>query len=554
MRSLSALLLLAIPCTALHAQWTTNTLVNTSVRSGAGVDAVTPLMSDGPESSTYVSWFDSQPGGYQLRMQRLDVNGYPLWAAEGLLVSDHPQNSALFRYDLKTDNEGNAIVAFQDERHENLGIVVYKVSPAGAMLWGADGIELTDTTSTQGLSPVIGVLTSNNVVIAWNASDDTDKWVAMDHVLADGTVPSPAPYRITGPDKYSRPKVVPMNNNGFFVQYVEEVGNFPFTCTMYAQAFDGFANVYGTFTVSTKTISAFYFPEPVPDGQNGFYVAFTTSNPDNQALSDVYVQHMDAAGATWSGTGVEAAIGTATQRFTPGCVFISEAMGVFVPIQFTNSSQSEGGISVQRVDASGVLQWDANGMEVIPMSADLPSPDDAAATSEGAIVVYSSGGFGNEHISAMQLGADGYTVWTPFTTGLCSANSNKDDVSCGSLVDGRLVSVWNDDRSGNGVYAQNLFLDGGIGPSVGVEEIAATTDVCLRMNPSERPTLVFGPGSFGMSTITVLEANGRAVWNGRQRTTEGTSVLLPADGLAAGLYTIRVSGMAGERSLRWVKE
>jgi hypothetical protein len=302
---------------ALHAQWTDNTLLNTSVRSGSGVDAVTPLMSDGPDGSTYVSWFDGQPGGYQLQMQRLDVNGYPLWAGEGLLVSDHPQNSALFRYDLKTDNEGNAIVAFQDERSGHLDIVVYKVGPAGDLMWGADGVPLTDPASTQGLAPVIGVLSSNEVVIAWKASDDTDKWVAMYQVLADGSVPFQPPYQITGPAKYSRPKVIPTNNNGFFVQYVEEVGNFPFTCTMYAQAFDGDGNVYGTFTVSTKTISVFYFPEPVPDGESGFYVAFTTSNPDNQALSDVYVQHMDMTGTTWSETGVEAAVGTATHRFTP---------------------------------------------------------------------------------------------------------------------------------------------------------------------------------------------------------------------------------------------
>jgi hypothetical protein len=555
MRPLPLLLLLTSPGAALHAQWTNNTLLNTSVRSGSGVDAVTPLMTNGPDGSTYVSWFDNQPGGYQLRMQRLDVNGNAMWAAEGVLVSDHPQNSALFRYDLKTDLEGNAIVAFQDERSGQLDIVVYKVDPAGSPLWTADGVPLTDPASTQGLAPVIGVLTSNEVVIAWNASDDTDKWVAMYHLLADGSVPFSDPYRITGQDKYSRPKVIATGGDGCYVQYVQEVGNFPFTCTMYAQRFDGDGNVVGTYMVSTKTISAFYFPEPVSDGVGGFYLAFTTSNPDNQALSDVYVQHMDPTGTTWSDTGTEAAVGATTQKFTPGCVLLPAALGVMVPMQVTNSGQSQGGISVQRLDANGVVQLAAAGVEVLPFSADLPSPDDAAATSDGAIVVYSAGGFGNEHLSAVRLDASGGAVWSPASTLLCSANSNKDDAACGTFVNGQLVAVWDDDRSGNGVFAQNILGDGTTGIATGVAEPSGTAvDLHLQMNPSDHPTLVFGRGYAGLHTIMVLDMRGSTVLTERTSVTEAALVPLRTESLAPGLYAILVDGPMGVRALRWVKE
>ena len=153
----------------------------------------------------------------------------------------------------------------------------------------------------------------------------------------------------------------------------------------------------------------------------------------------------------------------------------------------------------------------------------------------------------------MRIGPDGFTVWSPFSTVLCSANSNKDDASCGAYINGQLVVVWDDDRQGNGVFAQNIFGDGSTGDTA-VEETSGTADVRLQMNPSDQPTLVFGPRSSGMRAITVLDANGRSVWTGRRSGTEGSPVPLPTGGLAAGLYAIRISGMTGERTLRWVKE
>lgn len=545
MRSPLLALMLVMPGIHTLAQWTADTQLNTSVRSGAGVDAATPLMSDGPDGSTYVSWFDNQAGGYQLRMQRLDANGYGLWAAEGLVVSDHPQNSALFRYDLKTDHQGNAIVAFQDERSGHLDIVVYKVDPSGTQLWGADGIALTDPASTEGLAPVIGVLADNEVVVAWNADDGTDKWVAVQHLLEDGTIPWATPYQITGAYKYSRPKVIPTSDNGCFVQYVEEAGNFPFTCTMYAQRFDGQGNVVGTFGVSIKNISAFFFPEPIPDGQDGFYLAFTTSNPDNAALSDVYVQRLRGDFSLWSGTGTELLAGTSTQRFTGGLAFLNDIMGLMAPVQVTNAAQSQTGWSVQRLDTAGVVQLGDGGVTIVPLSAQPISTDGIAGTLDGSIVTYSEGGFGQERLRATRLGVAGNVVWGPLD--LCTVNSNKDDAACGRLGNNdQIVSVWQDDRSGSGIFAQNITLEGGLGTAV---PAASAGQEGLRVRPlgdGVMEVTVFDPGEL-KAPMRLMDASGglvrmAAVNNGRAQ-----FVLT-----SPGVYIAEVQGTKGPLRMRFV--
>ena len=139
------LALLITACTAATAQWTTPT-ENTRVSGTGSVEAATPMSAPGPDGSTYITWFEGA-SGYRLMMQRLDADGFALWDAGGIVVSDEPQNSALFRFDFTSDNAGNAIVAFQDERSGNLDVVAYRAAPDGTMLWG-DGIALTTPGST----------------------------------------------------------------------------------------------------------------------------------------------------------------------------------------------------------------------------------------------------------------------------------------------------------------------------------------------------------------------------------------------------------------------
>ncbi|RYF11063.1 MAG: hypothetical protein EOO40_04000 [Deltaproteobacteria bacterium] len=134
-----------------RAQWSGSAAQNTTVRDAAGVQEQVPRTTPGPNGGTYVAWFETVSGGgnYAARRQLLDVNGRPQFVAAGLLVSNQPQSSALYRYDLETDAAGNALLAFQDVRSANgsIQVIIYKISPTGQQLWGANGIPLLDATT-----------------------------------------------------------------------------------------------------------------------------------------------------------------------------------------------------------------------------------------------------------------------------------------------------------------------------------------------------------------------------------------------------------------------
>ena len=75
MRKFSPALLFLLAVGSAQAQWTTDASVNTNVRAADLMDISSHLIADGPDGSTYVSWFENGSGSYQLRMQRLDMGG-----------------------------------------------------------------------------------------------------------------------------------------------------------------------------------------------------------------------------------------------------------------------------------------------------------------------------------------------------------------------------------------------------------------------------------------------------------------------------------------------
>jgi hypothetical protein len=96
--------------TVAHAQWSTDPNANLVVADGAS-EQVQPKMVATADGGFYVSWFDNSTGGYDVRLQRLDVAGNELWPHNGVLVADRNESSTQ-DYGLAVAADGNALLAF----------------------------------------------------------------------------------------------------------------------------------------------------------------------------------------------------------------------------------------------------------------------------------------------------------------------------------------------------------------------------------------------------------------------------------------------------------
>lgn len=544
-----------------NAQWTSDTTLNTNVRAASGMSIYTPLISSGQNGSTYFCYFENVNGNYEMHMQLLDSSGNKVWAPNGIAVSTLPQSSAVYRYDMTTDNNGDAIVAFQDIRSGgNLNIVVYKVDKTGNLLWGSAGVQLIDSIGTQGLAPKIGITPNNDVIVAWNASGSgSSKWIAFHKITSSGILAWTSVHRIkVGSIKYSRPVVVPIAGDYFIIQYVQEVGTFPgVTSTMYLDKFNpnGVSSLAAPVKVSDKTIPYFTYPRPIYDGNDGIYLSFQTSNPSNPTINDTYVQHVNTTGNKWSLDGAQAANSSSTHKYPAGpAIFNQTTKETWALIQVQNSSQSASGVYVQKFDSLGNVLLGLNAKLVLPIVSDMNVPLDWQITTNGLLFFYKSGLFNNEKLRAVKIDFSGNTVWSNPIVSLSGISSNKSNVACGTFANNQVVLGWLDDRASSGVYAQNITNNGATGVISGLSNYDFSTNFSIIENPSSELKLKIERYNDSKCSLTIYDAFGRKLLSNRfDLSPNHEEIVIPTASLPIGIYLLRLNSNKESCTQKWVK-
>ena len=554
------ILALALTLTTLGAwgQYTSDPAANTPVADAAGVEEVTPLTVATEEGSVWVTYFASNASGsYTFMASKLDPSGTPVGPSDGWVVSDYPQSTALFRYGIAAHPDGGVVAAFQDERTGVLDVVAYRLGSDGTFLWSADGVVLADDEATGGLAPTCAVLADGAAVVAWNAMGTESNGVTVQALDAAGQLVWAEPIRIHDPSSvltYSRPQVV-ASEEGFLLVYVEETGNFPAaTSRMFAQRYgaDGVAVWATPVQIAVATISFFHVPSVVSDGQGGAYVAFTTGNAAAPSLNDVQLQRIRVDGSLWSASGTAALTGTASQRMSPALCFDPGVDAPAVLLKETNLSQSTFNAVAQAFQPeSGERLWGDAGQALTTSGA--AEPQAIRGTCGEWVALYGEGGFGAITLSATALDASGEVVWPAVALSTASGNKSRGQLVA---VPSGAVAVWEDERSGRGVYAQNSSCDGVLGPfASAISEPATSAGAAHAVpNPSAGWPELQLPTPAGTWHVGAFDAAGRQVaeWGG---TTEEPRIALTGAPLPqAGMYHLRVSTSGWVGSVRIVVE
>ncbi len=451
----------------LSAQWSEDPGANLRL-TNSGYEEVIPKIDYSPNGDVWVSWFSSEAGNYNVRLQHYNFNGEAQFAPEGLLVSNNTQMSWLTDWDMKVDFQNNAVLSFLDIRNGNQDIYVYKISPDGSFVWGENGIALSND-ALEDYTPTLAITDQNSVIVAWMAGTD----IKLQKILADGTVvlPQAMLFNETG-YSHTWPQILVQENDSFILKYAKDSG--PFYAVLrkvYAQKFDSQLNAVWTNPTTITEMGGISSWTQIfstdSDGNGGFIICWYEDRDANQ-MRNVYIQHVLADGSVaFTQNGIEPTTVTSHQHFYPVCAYDPQSNVSYIFWSETDADQNLRGLSAQAFNAEGVKLWGDNGISIISLGNQSPMPSKADVVNNQLIALYSgalNGSVSDAEYKAFKLNTDGEFVWDGDFVALNNASGNIIHEEATSFLNNQLVAAWEDTRSTpTSIYVQNIHIDGTLG-------------------------------------------------------------------------------------------
>ena len=509
MRVFLTLLVLAVLPAAALAVWSADPQVNLAIADRPN-DQVVPKIAARADGGCYVGWFDLASGNYDVYLQRLDAAGNEQWAHNGILVSDHTQDTWITDWDLIADSEGGAVLVFSDIRAGgDLDVYAYRFSPAGDPLWGADGIPISVDADFDP-TPRVTETADGDFVVVWGKSSDTaDGKIMMQRIAPDGTLRFAAgALAVAGEagEDPGFPALVPAGAADVIVCWVRDISTYMSPRHLRAERFDasGASAWDGPVVVYDETVLPIaYQPEILPDGAGGAILLW------HRYLGGVYnsaVQRLDAAGnELWPHQGLVVSTLAGMYHISPTFSFDGDSGDTYVFWDERNTAQSAWGIGGQRFDATGNRLWGASGRIFLPTSSLYLWALRALPAAGGALLFWidEPGGYGADRVRGFRVDDMGNWLWGTEPVGVATLLSGKSRLPVAAAPDGTALLIWEDDRGGTvDVYGQNVRPDGTLGGDL-------TAAPAL---PAPAATLSAWPNPFNPSTALRLSlaAPGRA--------------------------------------------
>ena len=531
-------------------QWSNNPQTNLLISGAAGEQAL-PKISNTKDQGTYICWFDNRNGNYAVYLQRLNSLG-EAQLGDGLLISSNPQSSSLVDYDMITDDSGNAIIAFTDTRNgSSINPFVYKISPEGNFIWGANGINLSNDFATYQANPRLAKTTDNSIVIAWIYSSNPNK-VALQKISPGGNKlwgADPVYLAGSGTENFTFPAMVSSDNNSVILLWSGYSGSFlnPQNYKLYSQKYSPAGTVDWKDTVySLGNVNGFFVPKIFSDYNNGaLYVWQDYRSSGNIASS--YVQHISSAGSViFPVNGTESSTDASQNKFDAWASYMPSTNETYLVWKQANGNQNLFGIYGQKFSSNGGRLWSDNGREFVPMGSNSYINQVCFTYDSTIVYAFNESVFGsnNNQLKAFSSDRAGNIGWGGSIKDISNLLSSKSKVVASISSLGMTKITWSDGRNGAAdIFAQNINSNGTLG-NTGVSVISYNQPVDFNLNqnypnPFNPKTIInYQLNSSGLVSLKIFDVLGNEVSQiVNQRQNPGSyEISFDGSDLSSGLY------------------
>jgi predicted lipoprotein with Yx(FWY)xxD motif len=407
-----------------------------------------------------VTWLDWRSGSdYDIRAQRVDTAGVIQWTSDGVPLCTAPGAQNLPQ--ITSDGAGGSIVTWVDNRSGSWDIYAQRVDASGGMQWPADGVPLC--TAPEGRDdPRITFDGGTGAIITWIDYRSSSPGIYAQRVNGSGSLqwtPNGVLLCSATGDQES-PQITGDGIGGAIVTWEDHrSGNYDI-CAQRLDARGAILWAVNGIAICTATGDQ-QLPQIASGGNSGAIVAWEDYRGGSD--SDIYAQLVNDSGVIqWAANGVPLCIAMGNQGSPQ--VTSDLAGGAIVAWSDDRDGDYEYDLYAQSVDASGVIQWPADGVAICTATGDQDTPQIISDGAGGAIVTWRDDrGGGSDDIYAQKVNALGVIQWTVGGVILCTANGYQYDPKIVSDGAGGAIVTWADSRSGNystDIYAQRLNASG----------------------------------------------------------------------------------------------
>jgi len=379
-----------------------------------------------------------------------------IWGNNGTVVCQ--ESSSQITPVVCSDGLGGVIVAWVDYRDDIFGdIHAQRISSSGEMLWEENGIAICTSINNQE-NPELCSDGNGGAIIAWWDYRSGSHWdVFAQRVNFTGDTQwednGTAICNLGGWQQV--PQICSDGMGGAIITWYDYRGA---DYDIYAQRLDsnGIAQWTPNGTAICTEIFNQFDPKLISDGQGGAIITWEDSRTLEE---DIYAQHINSAGdVQWTPNGTVICNMSGGQRFPQLC---SDGNGgaIITWDDYRNWSVSLIDIYTQRVNSSGEIVWNSQGIPICTESGWTITPVLCSDEAGGAIITWEddrNGGISGRDIYAQLINSNGSILWQVNGTPVCTEFGDQRTPQICINGEGGAFIAWSDKRSGShyDVYAQ----------------------------------------------------------------------------------------------------
>ena len=399
-----------------------------------------------------VVWEDYRNGYSNVYAQRINNYGKLLWARDGMRICN--TESDQYNPALVSDDDGGAIIVWEDNRSGISAIYAQKIDAYGNLLWDGAGIQLCQGEGSE-VNPKLSKNSNGGAIVAWQ---DSRKREDLFNIYAQAIDKNGALlWKTEGvPVKSSEGNQLNLDidsdgKDGAVItweQYRQNL-NAP---DIYAQKISGSGNVLWKNTGLTVCKAPESQKQPNISVNNEIVIAWEDNSGGNY---DIYAQKLSKDGTiAWPCDGVPVCTEPSTQ-INPKLITDGNGGAIFVWEDYRRSNWD---IFAQRLNAAGKQMWTRYGIEVCTAEGTQYSPQLVKGSESSTIITWED--YRNNksyNIFAQKVSGSGEVLWGKDGVPLCVSEGGARNPQLADDGEGGAVVLWTDYRFGSyDIYAQRI--------------------------------------------------------------------------------------------------